>query len=355
MALAASLRAMQTSFGLSDDALAARAGLPLDRLRALLDDGPASSVELYHLADTFGLEPGDLLQPARGLGARFLRGDAELNAQTLPDTDRRLLNRAQQLGRVGLKLWRLMRHEAPGYLRHVRPLGSPVGHPGEAGYLLGGETRRAFGEEPIIALQALVEGLGVHVARVMFTSPDVLGVSVVASDGLPVVLLNERTVRVREPLKRRAVLAHELCHLLHDGSVERPWHVLVSPAGLRDPVEARANAFAPAFLAPARGLDPAASADALFHDLTTRWGLSPGCAAHYLHNLRGLDEATIQRLSATPPAGASFEPAPPALALASDDQEVSPLVDGLIARLALEAAAAHEISTGRLAEILELG
>ncbi|MEZ4467799.1 MAG: hypothetical protein R3F43_25985 [bacterium] len=223
MALAASLRAMQASFGLSDDALASRAGLSVDRLRALLADGPASSVELYHLADTFGLEPGDLLKAARtrGVGARFLRGDADLDAQDLPEADRRLLNRAQQAGRIGLQLWRLLRRGEPGYLRHVRPVGPPQGHAGEAGYVLGGETREAFGHAPIVALQALIEGLGVHVARVTLTAPDVLGVSVVAADGLPVILLNERTVRVREPLKRRVVLAHELCHLL----MTAPWSV----------------------------------------------------------------------------------------------------------------------------------
>src|SRR5207249_5663828 len=70
---------------------------------------------------------------------------------------------------------------------------------------------------PLDSVQRTLEDLGVHVALVSFDAHGLEAASLLEPGSAPVILLNKDSTRVRYPLSRRAILAHELCHLLHDG------------------------------------------------------------------------------------------------------------------------------------------
>jgi len=139
---------------------------------------------------------------------------------------------------------------------------------------------------PVRDLEKLLTQRGIHVAQVTFSSADLDAASLWERGSLPIILVNTRSARTRSTLSRRALLAHELCHLLHD-SGEREITTQLSwgegSGNYSEKVERRARAFAPAFLAPRNEVKtwfragPARRIhddEAKVEELARRWGFS---------------------------------------------------------------------------------
>ncbi len=124
--------------------------------------------------------------------------------------------------------------------------------PATQGYELAEQSlrKRSWYESPcILDVERMTEEAGVSVSSVALSDTDVKALALAGGGFRPAVFLNERNPMVSSEPGRRFVLAHELCHLLHDRSYGRslamatgPW----APCG----VEKRANAFAAMLLLP---------------------------------------------------------------------------------------------------------
>lgn len=177
-------------------------------------------------------------------------------------------------------------------------------------------------------------------------------------DALPVILLNKGLERVRVISSRRAILAHELCHLLHDAHDS----LVTSLTGrtstyYREAVEKRANGFAPAYLAP-RGqlLSRGGHYDALMRSLIVKWGFSlEGAAWHTKNTLLKKDED----VSAWMTQFADLRPAAMPEDLVRSEglraAEGSELLMGLVGELVVRARSEGLVSNGRAVEILRTG
>jgi Zn-dependent peptidase ImmA (M78 family) len=251
----------------------------------------------------------------------------------------------------------------PSRIPLLRALRGTTGvEPWVQGYELGEAARLQLSPkvEPLESVQELLEYAGVHIAFVVLETEAIEAASLYEHGSYPVVLLNWSLERVRYPLPRRAIIAHELCHLLHDGG-EQDLTVAISRSTESTPVEQRANAFAPSFLAPKAwvgplGGDPRRRVVAL----AEKWGLSFEGAAWHAKNL-GLITAAMAdkfaRLQSRPRVEASgFERE---VYRTSPDQfgievEVSDLASGLFSERVIAACAEGLISKGRAAELLSI-
>jgi Zn-dependent peptidase ImmA (M78 family) len=213
------------------------------------------------------------------------------------------------------------------------------------------------------SVQRTLEELGVHVAFVDFESDEIEAASLFETRAAPVVLLNARVPRIKQILSRRAVLAHELCHLLHDGG-ERDLTV-VSRETDQSPQEQRANGFAPSFLAPGKFLrdEPRIVA---FNGrprevvlwLARTWGLSFAGAVWHAKNTHLIEGTVAEELYRNEHA-TTIDPSP--FETETDratpsrlemEAEPSPLASGLFSSLALAALERGLISRGRALELL---
>ncbi len=287
------------------------------------------------------------IQRTRGLDGRGGRGDAEL--QSL-------------LGREIL----LSRH------RQVRAL-SRGREPWEDGYALGEAARRALGpaDGPIAEVEAtFIRSFGIHVVSVRFADPAIEAASIWEPGAAPVVLLNQEAGRVEYRMSRRAILAHELCHLLHDagdGEIVTRVTCRDGQGNYGEALEQRARGFAPAYLAPRAWVrewsrllrSPLEPAD-LVVELASRWGLSLEGAVWHAKN-SGLiapevADALLRRtLKAALPAEA-FEQEdlsfPPVMVNPELPERASPLMEGWGASVVIDALEAGVISVGRANELL---
>src|SRR5208337_1305216 len=102
--------------------------------------------------------------------------------------------------------------------------------------------------------------------------------------------------RVKYPLSRRAILAHEMCHLLYDGG-ERDLTIVSREEGLdASGTERRANGFAPNFLAPKDWVrSNGKNAKAIVTELAEQWGLSLEGAAWHAKNLGLIQESKVKQ------------------------------------------------------------
>lgn len=337
--------------------------LPLQRLTDVESGGTAvSAYEIYKIARALGADPGVLLAEEQVIGdplrgpVRFEREDA---LAAVSARDRRLLAVAAEVGRVGASLCRLLSRGITTLPAHSTPLGASL-EPWEQGYALGIEARSelSLGHGPIPHLIRTLEGLGVHVAFVEFEDDDIDAAAIREPDAVPVVLVNRTGNRVFERRSLRPLLAHELCHLLHDNNESRVLTLVSRRSHLADAVESRANAFAPAFLAPPVGLGgDELSDEALVLRLVEAWSFSVRGASWHVRNIRRLSEDRAHelaeslrpRVAASP--GPSEAPNGAAEALPTDP---SPLAYGLVSRLAAEALEAGFVSEGRAREIARL-
>lgn len=224
---------------------------------------------------------------------------AELSVAKLHHRMTCACSRAAELGRILASLRARLGYVDPRLQQTRDPSApNPAMEPWEDGYQRGAAARDRMttGKAPISSVQQLLETLGVHVAQVDFQSGAIEAASVYELGAAPVILLNRRAAKFDYPLARRAVLAHELCHLLHDGG-ERNL-TIVSLEWDKSIVEQRANGFAPSFLAPGAWVslhsrEPAAMAV----ELATNWGFSFEGAAWHLKNLRLIDPGVAQGLA----------------------------------------------------------
>ncbi|MCC7385969.1 MAG: helix-turn-helix domain-containing protein [Deltaproteobacteria bacterium] len=362
--LADRIRHRREELGLGVADVSKLSGLPESRVTEVEGGSPASTFELARLADAVAADPAALLQ---GVGDDPKRSSARFRAPggvtDIAPLDVRLLARAQEAGRVCAELRKMLGEEPSpiARLRRVRFVGDR-GPPWRQGYELGLAARSALAptSEALDSVQALLEAQCIHVAFVPFSTKGIEAASLFESSACPVILLNKAAKRVKYPLSRRAILAHELCHLLHDGG-QNDLLTLVSRTDDESPVEQRANGFAPSFIAPGKWVKkgPHTSASGIVSDLAREWGLSFEGAAWHAKNLRKITADDAERLISAPRRpnlDGSFEReiarTPPSQF--GVEAEPTALVAGHLAERIIMACAEGVISKGRAAELLSL-
>jgi transcriptional regulator with XRE-family HTH domain len=372
MDLGPQLLERRTRLGFSIQQVAALAGLSPEEVEAAERPGaPLGLVVVHALGDALAFDPGALLRgeplgdPRRLPG--WFRSHDPGDDEAISPKDARLFARAAELGEVGKFLWRELERGRPRFedLRIPKPLSSRD-DPWREGYELGEDARIAMvtAKGPMLSVQAAVEDTGVHVALVEFDSNTREAVSIYRQDALPVILLNNNVSRVRYSLSRRAVIGHELCHLLHD-SGERPLlHSDNTAPAWAEAVEQRANGFAPAFLAPPRWVrgsieevgDDDSDVRALVAHLAATWGFTWMGAVWHAKNCELIPGPAAERLAHAPAFGGphDFERELPRRWDTSEPEsmEVTSLCAGLIGELALDAADKGIITSNRAREIL---
>ncbi|MBI4700344.1 MAG: helix-turn-helix domain-containing protein [Deltaproteobacteria bacterium] len=295
----------------------------------------------------------------------------------LPPAAIRALALGAELGRVLASLLRRLGRPVPlEQHRRTEALRSAP-EPWEQGYVLGERARaRLFPDPgPIQDVEALLADLGVHVGPVRFGVREIEAASLWEPGAAPVILLNAGLRRARYGLSRRAILCHELCHLLHDaGEAQMTTRVSWSEdaGNYDDAIEQRARGFSPAFLAPREQVRSALAeelgakrrpdAPRVVGAIARRWGLSYEGAIWHARNCRLIHVADAQHLvarhSASPQLPWAHEleqPLPtaaPALVHAALPDRRSPIMDGAGASVVLAALDRAVISAGRAREIL---
>lgn len=366
------LKARRMAFGASVAQTAEWARLDPERLREIERGSPPTSGEYESLCRALAVDSGAL---ARGLDRSPKRSVARFKAASWVSptaTDFRTLSLAAEIGRIGGFLARETDHQSPlATLRHPEPIRARLDL-WKQGYQLGENAHRAFGlpPGPILDLEGVLMGWGIHVVRIEFSSEYLDAASLWESGALPIVLLNTRSTRSKSTLSRRALLAHELCHLLHDSgendlTTQLSW--TEGSGNYGEQVEIRARAFAPAFLAPRddvrhwfrsgsgkRLSDPAAKVE----HLARRWGFSLRGAIWHAKNCGIIKSRTAEELSATSvDHGHSWsqsfetESRQESAAHGTSARETSPLASGLMLKLVEDAVASGVISEGRGREI----
>lgn len=355
------LRLRQT-YGFDLDRLAELSAIPAPRIRDIESGSPFSTTELAQLAGALAVDPaqlhsGKIEQTQRTL-ARFR---APIGLTDIHASDVRLLARAAEVGRVCAELRDLLETGPSPVAEHRKPMAvTKSAEPWREGYDLGSEARDCLfpAHEALPSVQQSLEQLGVHIAFVRFDTERIEAASLFELSSMPVILLNKSSSRVKYPLSRRAILAHELCHLLHDGG-KRSLAIISREEGL-DPsgIEKRANGFAPNFLAPKNWVEPhGRNEKAIVTELAGRWGLSLEGAAWHAKNLGLIEKSAVDQFrNVKARLERRFEPdlprTPPSLL--GIEAEPTDLVNGYVAELAIIAAEEGAISKGRAAEILSL-
>lgn len=342
------------------------AGLPEERVAQIEAGDSMAAWELEELSralavDSGVLSRGEARSPRRSL-ARFRTAAGQIS---LDACDLRLLALGAEAGRIGGFLAREL--SVPIRLddaRQAHPVqeGEP---PWKQGYRLGEAGRRRLvpASGPIPDLERVLEELGIQVVRVSFQADDLEAASFWERGAMPVVLVNWRSPAAQSSLSRRALLAHELCHLLHDSGEQDLTTQLTwgeGAAGWDEDIEQRARAFAPAFLAPpdevrhwfgagkGRSIrQPASKVRAL----AKRWGFSLDGAVWHAKNCRIIGASDAKHLVVELSRDRhdwerDFE------SEGTELEGVSSIFAGQIGRLAKQAAAAGVISGGRAKEIL---
>jgi Zn-dependent peptidase ImmA (M78 family) len=368
------IRQRREAFGASIGDMAEWATLPAERWQAIESGESLSVAELGQVARALAIDPGTFL---RGEERNVRRSVARFRqaANSIPGMgtlESRTLALAAELGRIGGGLYRLLGRPLPlSEMRKTEPVGN-TDEPWKQGYRLGAAARRSLKIPvgPIVDLQTMLEGLGIHVATLAFSEPFVDAASLMEDGAMPIILLNQSSPRVELSLPRRATMAHELCHLLHDAGEQNLETRLSGENFVRDDgVERRARAFAPAFLAPRDEVQHWFRSGSRQHysrpqsrvlALAKRWGLSWEGAVRHAKNCRLIQSATASRLveeSVHSEWRTEFEPGEvhrsnlPTI----DDIEISPLCRGHLADLVMEAYEAGAISRGRAREISTWG
>ncbi|NOY89651.1 MAG: ImmA/IrrE family metallo-endopeptidase [Deltaproteobacteria bacterium] len=363
--LAEHLKRQRRAIGLNEYKVADLAELSVERLRQI-ESGSAPTVwELNTLASALAVDPsalrsGKLDTDRRKSSARFR---APFGIEELTPQDARTLARAAEAARIHAFLRRLLGERSPSQVEAVRNVEgiSSRGAIWEQGYSLGRHAREHLAPRhaAILSVQKLLESQGVLVLLVDLDSKAIDGASLYEQEASPTILLNRVSPRVRSRLSRRAVLGHELCHLLHDSSSHRDLLTVVSRSSDRSPTEQRANAFAPSFLAPKNWVMRGSGTD---RDVVVRiareWGLTFEGAVWHAKNLKLIPSTTTEELitERTEVDSGNFEVDAERISPSELDLEVEPSVLGgsALGDVAIKAASANLISVGRAVEILQL-
>lgn len=274
--------------GLSRGDFARRIGLDDSKLsKSLSGVRRFSSLDLARIADEYDVTVDWLLtgiEPALAMAARTTTGEAH----TAVEAARRYSTMRGDLASIGF----------PQQWRPV-PVPPDNGNHVEQGRRLAAEALARVSEA----------GRRVNEASLPLLAEDVFGadVAVIAldegfdglsacSDEARLIVLATSTV----PWRQRYTCAHELAHLLaaDDQGVHLDRDVF-DRAQARDPSEARANAFAAAFLMPEQALRNAVGknglAEAAFAALACDLKVSPSALAIRLSQLRLIDAGTCDR------------------------------------------------------------
>lgn len=354
------------------------AGISDARLNSIRSGEPLSSTEFELICRALAVDSGAMYS---GQAASPSRSPARFRAATaveIPNPmDVRLLALAAEQGRILDHLMTLMRKEIR-LQRHKHAIGIQGGKLWREGYELGEAARAELSPDngPLHHFPRLLNDVGVHVARVPFSSENIDAASVWEPTAAPIVLVNANSRALQHPGAFRASLAHEVCHLLHDAG-ERDLATNVSwgvegTGNYHAALEMRARAFAPAFLA------PRSSVLEWHRDLPTRlkknpttivnalaetWGLSFEGAAWHAKNCDLIEPAEADRLAGMPKKPqislADFETQidfyQPDMLNKELPKEPAPLWQGWASLLVIEAVDDGHISVGRARELLTWG
>jgi Zn-dependent peptidase ImmA (M78 family)/transcriptional regulator with XRE-family HTH domain len=362
--LGVQVRRLREAYGFDLPHFAQLSEIAPGRITEIESGSSFSTLELAQLAGALAIDPAELYSGKAGEAQRTVaRFRAPIGLDDIDARDARLLARAAEAGRVVAELRKLLGESESAVAAHRKLIAvTKSEEPWRQGYELGACARRDLLPEhqPLISVQEALEKLGVHVAFVRFESTEIEAASLFETGSGPVILLNKSSTRVSYRLSRRAILAHELCHLLHDGG-ERDLTIVSREEGLDvSGTERRANGFAPNFLAPKDWIDPhGKNAKAIVSALAEAWGLSLEGAAWHAKNLGKISESKIKqfREEAVKPGFATrFEPElnhTPA-DLVGIEREPTDLTNGYLSELAIIASEEGVISKGRAAEILAM-
>jgi Zn-dependent peptidase ImmA (M78 family) len=333
-----------------------------------------SSTDFERICRGLAISPAALLagegdSPTRGV-ARF-RSSLQ-DSDMFEPHDLRLVAAASEVGRILADLL-TMQGKGPSFdkYRRIRGLSNSL-DPWEEGYRLGEAAREQLVpcSGPIAHLEHSMNDGGIHVARVEFRTNGIEGACAWESGAVPVILLNNRARRVGYSLSRRAILAHELCHLLHDGGeadIATRATCSEKTGNYAQALEQRARAFAPAYLAPpnqvrewVKTVAAAEPPTEAVIKLASHWGLSFEGAIWHAKNCGIIEPEIAEKLAAT-----DFQPILPSDDFDSYDNSLSllkgypelpehppPLMSGWAAKLVVEALRDSVISAGRAKELL---
>ncbi len=371
------LRSRREAFGATIGEAARWCELSAEDLEKLEDSADIPSTAFERVCQGLAIAPADLLNETQGSPtrtvARFRSAAAPMSE--LGPGDLRFLAGAAEVGRMLAALLDAQ-GQTIAFEEHRNIAAIPDGcQPWEHGYLLGEAARRKLSQAdgPIKNLERFLNSLGVHVARVPFQTEEIEGAGVWERGSVPIILLNSRAGRVQYSLSRRAILAHELCHLLHDGGeadIATRVSASESSGGLEDALEQRARAFAPAFLAPRASVKEWARRIGNKHDpkdtaacLANHWGLSYQGAVWHATNtdLITSEEADRAARYRTPrglkQAGFEAEGRGFSLQIVNDHlpSKPSPLMGGWASQVVIQALESSIISLGRAKELLLWG
>lgn len=362
MSLAERIASARSVSGLDPAEVARLARVEPARLAAIEGGANLSASELIALADALGVSPATLLgtertDPRRS-AARFR---APCGLEEVSSADARTLARAAEAGRIHAFLWEKLGRPT-SLVSAARKVTAITARPAlwRQGYVLGDAARLKLApkEEPIASLQRWLEEAGVLVLELTLEATNVEAASLAETGASPVIILNRAVDRVRYAPARRAILAHELCHLLHDANGDRDLLTLVSRQNDTSDIEQRANAFAPEFLAPGQWVGALSGRPRnIAASIAQKWGLSFEGSAWHAKNLGLITEADVLTVLATakrPPVETSLEPS---IVRTPPDQfgiEAKPSAFGnsQLGELAVLAACDEIISRGRAAEIV---
>ena len=108
---------------------------------------------------------------------------------------------------------------------------------------------RGLGTKPLHDVEHVMRDMGIDVGELELSDAGLHGVSLAGPGYRPSVRINKRSQRAARSTSRHMLLAHELCHLLHDWRPGEEFS-LISSERADWPTEARANAFAAELMMP---------------------------------------------------------------------------------------------------------
>lgn len=358
------IRRIREAYGFDFAQLARLSAISASRIREIESGSPFSTVELAQLAGALSVDPAHLhagkIEETQRTVARFR---APIGLSDIDGLDARLLARAAEAGETCAELRTLLGKGTSPIAVCRKPMAVTKGiEPWREGYDLGGSARETLlpTHNAITSVQQCLEDLGVHVAFVHFEAQGIEAASLFEPNSSPVILLNNSSSRVKYPLSRRAILAHEICHLLHDGG-ERDLTIVSREESLdASGTERRANGFAPNFLAPKEWVrSNGKNAKAIVTELAENWGLSLEGAAWHAKNLGLIRDSQVKQFrneALKPGFETQFERELPRTPpdLFGIEGEPTDLARGYLSELAIVAAEEGAISKARATEIISL-
>lgn len=358
------IRRIREAYGFGLSQLARLSAISASRIAEIESGSPFSTAELAQLAGALAVDPAHLhagkVEETQRTVARFR---APIGLSEIDGSDARLLARAAEAGEICTELRTLLGKGTSPIEACREPMAVTKGiEAWREGYELGSSARETLlpAHNALTSVQQCFEDLGVHVAFVHFEAQGIEAASLFEPGSSPVILLNKSSSRVKYPLSRRAILAHEMCHLLHDGG-ERDLTIVSREEGLdASGTEKRANGFAPNFLAPKDWVRSSGkNAKAIVTELAEKWGLSLEGAAWHAKNLGLIRESQVKQFrndALKPGFESQFERELPRTPpdLFGIEAEPTDLARGYLSELAIVAAEEGAVSKARAAEIISL-